>query len=76
VLSARRLRKKFPTMKRPYVIPWGAAGLVYVVIAPIAMGILALICSDPFALKWGPLPVLFGVLMYFIFPKLKTLMQS
>ena len=73
VLSAWRLRKKFPELKRPFVIPWGSAGLLYVVIAPILMGILALVCSDPFALKWGPLPVLFGVLLYFAFPKLKSL---
>ncbi len=72
VLSAWRLRKKFPAMKRPFVIPWGVAGLVYVVIAPIAMGVLALVFSDPFALKWGPLPVLFGILVYFVFPKFKT----
>ncbi|HEY2119872.1 MAG TPA: APC family permease [Candidatus Acidoferrum sp.] len=76
VLSAWRLRKKFPEMKRPFVIPGGRAGLVYVVIAPILMGILALVCSDPFALKWGPLPVLFGVLAYFLFPKLKTKSSS
>ena len=69
VLSAWRLRKKFPSMKRPFVIPWGGAGLLYVVTAPIAMGILALVFSDPFALKWGPLPVLFGVLMYFVLPR-------
>lgn len=71
VLSAWRLRTKFPEMKRPFVIPGGRAGLLYVVIAPILMGILALVCSDPFALKWGPVPVLLGVAAYFVFPKLK-----
>ena len=75
VLSAWRLRKKSPNMKRPFVIPWGSAGLAYVVIAPILMGILALVCSDPFALKWGPLPVLFGVLAYFAFAKFKSFSQ-
>ncbi len=75
VLSAWRLRKKLPDMKRPFVIPWGSAGLAYVVIAPILMGILALVCSDPFALKWGPLPVLFGVLAYFAFAKFKSFSQ-
>ncbi len=72
VLSAWKLRKKFPEMKRPFVIPGGRAGLAYVVIAPILMGILALVCSDPFALKWGPVPVLFGVVAYFAFPKSKS----
>jgi amino acid transporter len=71
VLSVWRLRKKFPEMKRPFMIPGGRAGLLYVVIAPILMGTLALVFSDPFALKWGPLPVLFGVVAYFTFSKLK-----
>jgi amino acid transporter len=71
VLSVWRLRKKFPEMKRPFVIPGGNVGLIYVVVAPILMGILALVCSDPFALKWGPLPVLFAVVAYFVFSKLE-----
>jgi amino acid transporter len=75
VLSAWRLRQKSPEMKRPFVIPGGRVGLAYVVVAPILMGVLALVCSDPFALKWGPLPVLFGVAAYFVFPKLKSLIN-
>ncbi len=76
VLSAWRLRQKFPEMKRPFVIPGGRVGLAYVVIAPILMGILALVCSDPFALRWGPVPVLVGVAAYFAFPKIKTVLGS
>ncbi len=76
VLSVWRLRRKFPKMARPFRIPWGGTGLLYVVLAPIAMGLLALVCSDPFALKWGPLPVLLGVAAYFVFPKLKSLTNS
>jgi hypothetical protein len=76
VLSAWRLRKKLPALKRPFIIPWGNTGLLYVVVAPIAMSLLALVFSDPFALKWGPLPVLFGVLMYFLLPKLKSFAPS
>jgi amino acid transporter len=71
VLSAWRLRKKFPDMKRPFRIPGARIGLSYVVVAPILMGTLALVSSDPFALKWGPLPVLFGVFAYYVFRKLK-----
>jgi amino acid transporter len=69
VLAAWRLRRKYPEMKRPFRIPWGNAGLFYVVMAPILMGILALVGSDRFALKWGPLPVLLGVVAYFFFLK-------
>ena len=76
VLAAWRLRKTQPALPRPFRIPWGRTGLLYVVIAPIAMGIVALVGSDPFARKWGPVPVLLGVAMYFLFPKLKALVQS
>jgi hypothetical protein len=32
--------------------------------------------SDKFALKWGPLPVMFGVLVYFALPRIKALFAS
>ena len=73
VLSAWRLRETQPDTKRPFRIPWGTAGLAYVVIAPILMSVVALVCSDKFALKWGPVPVLLGVVAYFAFPRIKAL---
>jgi amino acid transporter len=72
VLSAWRLRHSQPEMIRPFRIPWGNAGLAYVVIAPILMGTVALIGSDKFALKWGPIPVALGIVAYFLFPKFKA----
>ena len=71
VLAAWRLRRLRPQLQRPFRIPGGIMGLAYVVIAPIVMGVVALIGSDKFALKWGPLPVALGVAAYFILPKLK-----
>jgi len=47
-----------------------------VVIAPLIMSAVALIGSDKFALKWGPVPVALGVLAYFVFRKLKSLLES
>jgi amino acid transporter len=76
VLAAWRLRKKLPDMKRPFRIPWGRAGLLYVVLAPILMGLLALVASDPFARRWGIVPVLLGVVAYFVFPKRKPLVEQ
>jgi amino acid transporter len=76
VLSAWGLRKTKPETPRPFHIPWGNLGLGYVVIAPILMGLVALIGSDRFALKWGPLPVLFGVVMYFALARMKTLFSG
>lgn len=75
VLSAWRLRRTQPQLKRPFRIPWGNTGLAYVVIAPILMGAVALVGSDKFALKWGPIPVALGIVMYFLFPKLRAVAE-
>lgn len=76
VLSVWRLRKSLPEAKRPFRVPWGNWGLAYVILAPIAMGIVALVYSDKFALKWGPIPVALGVAAYFVFPKIKALLAK
>ena len=76
VLAAWRLRKARPEMKRPFRIPWGGAGLAYVVIAPLAMSAVALVGSDKFALKWGPVPVALGVMAYFVFPKIRAVVGA
>ena len=65
VLASWRLRKTQPDLRRPFRIPWGRAGLLYVIIAPLAMSVVALAASDPFARKWGPATVLLGPVMYF-----------
>jgi len=70
------LRITRPEMPRPFRIPWGNAGLAYVVIAPILMTIVALVFSDRFALKWGPVPVALGVVAYFVFPQIKKLIAG
>jgi len=64
VLSSWQLRKTQPDFPRPFRIPWGRAGLLYVIVAPLVMSVVALVASDPFARKWGPLPVLLGPVMY------------
>jgi amino acid transporter len=66
VLSSWRLRKVKPDMPRPFRIPWRRAGLFYVVGAPLVMSVVALLGSDPFARKWGPVPVLFALPMYLV----------
>ena len=76
VLAVWRLRQLQPKLERPFRIPGATAGLAYVVIAPIVMSVIALVGSDKFALKWGPLPVALGVLVYFGFVKLKAVVES
>ncbi|HUL33200.1 MAG TPA: APC family permease [Candidatus Eisenbacteria bacterium] len=76
VMAAWKLRKTKPEMARPFRIPFGKAGLVYVVAAPIAMTMVALAGSDSFALKWGPVPVVLGVGAYFVFPRIRRLVEA
>jgi amino acid transporter len=76
VFSAWRLRRSKPELKRPFRIPWGKLGLIYVVIAPFLMSAVAVVGSDKFALKWGPVPVLLGVVAYYVFPKLRTVVEG
>jgi amino acid transporter len=76
VLAAWRLRRSQPELRRPFRIPGKATGLAYAVIAPILMSIVALIGSDRFALKWGPIPVALGFVAYLLFSKLKALLDS
>lgn len=66
VLASWRLRETKPEMPRPFRIPWGGTGLFYVVAAPLVMSVVALAGSDPFARKWGPVPVLLALPMYFV----------
>ena len=64
VLSAWRLRQTSPDLARPFRIPWGRTGLFYVVVAPLIMSAVALLGSDRFALRWGPVAILLGPLAY------------
>ena len=59
-------------LKRPFRIPWGNWGLAYVVVAPILMSVVALVGSDKFALKWGPIPCCWELWLIFVFPKLTS----
>ncbi len=71
VLSAWQLRRTRPELHRSFRIPWGRAGLAYAVIAPLLMSGVAMIASDKFALKWGPVALLLGPLAYVVFRRKK-----
>jgi amino acid transporter len=66
VLSCWRLRRKRPELPRPFRIPWGNRGLAYAVLAPVVMSAVALVASDRFALRWGPLALLSGPAAYLL----------
>jgi amino acid transporter len=67
VLSGWKLRQKAPDLPRAFRIPWGRKGLVYAVLAPVVMSGVALLGSDPFGWKWGPVALLLGPVAYVVF---------
>jgi amino acid transporter len=64
VLSAWKLRRTQPEMPRAFVIPGGRLGLIYVVAAPVAMAMVALLGGDRFALIGGAVAMVLGPLVY------------
>jgi amino acid transporter len=64
VLSAWKLRRTQPQMKRSFVVPGGRAGLLYVVGAPVVMAMVALLGSDRFALIGGAIAIVLGPVVY------------
>ncbi len=69
VLAAWKLRRKRPEMPRPFRIPGGGMGLVYVVAAPLVMAAIALAGSDPYGRVWGPLALALGPVVYWFLPR-------
>jgi amino acid transporter len=65
-LSAWQLRRKMPQLRRPFRIPWGRKGLIYVVGAPLFMSGVALLGSDRFGMRWGPVALLLGPIVYLL----------
>jgi amino acid transporter len=64
VLSVWKLRRTKPDLPRPFVVPGGRAGLLYVVGAPVLMAIVALVGGDRFASIGGAIAILLGPLVY------------
>jgi amino acid transporter len=69
VLAAWKLRRSQPELARQFRIPFGKAGLAYAVFAPLAMGGVALLASDRFALLWGPVALVLGPAAYMLLRK-------
>jgi len=66
VLAAWQLRRKMPELPRSFVVPGGSIGLISAVLAVIAMSAVALCFSDPYGMRWGPVALAVGPLLYFI----------
>src|SRR5262249_42723450 len=66
LLSVWRLRYTRPDLPRGFRIPGGTLGIAIVVLVPLSLFAWWLINSDSFALRWGPVCMLFGPLSYAI----------
>jgi amino acid transporter len=64
VLSAWKLRRTRPEMRRAFTIPGGRTGLLYVVAAPVVMAIVALLGSDRFSTIGGVIAMILGPAVY------------
>ncbi len=64
ILALWQLRRTMPNLARPFRVPWGRKGLLYVVGAPLLMSGVAMLGSDRFALRWGPAALLLGPVVY------------
>src|ERR1700719_4141073 len=69
VLSAWKLRRTQPELKRSFQIPGGRLGLLYVVGAPVAMAIVALLGSDHFGMIGGAVAIVVGPAVYGLLKK-------
>jgi amino acid transporter len=66
-LAAWQLRRTRPDLPRSFLIPGGRKGLVYVVGMPLLMSGVALLGSDRFGIRWGPVAILLGPMAYALF---------
>jgi amino acid transporter len=66
VLAGWQLRRKMPGMKRPFVIPGGRVGLIAAVGAVVVMSAVALLGSDVYGLRWGPVALAAGPVLYWV----------
>jgi amino acid transporter len=66
VLAAWQLRRNKPDMPRPFVIPGGRLGLIAAVVAVVIMSAVALLGSDRYGLRWGPVALAAGPAMYWM----------
>ncbi len=64
VLAAWQLRRKMPDLPRSFVVPGGSLGLIAAVVAVVLMSLVALLGSDRYGLRWGPVALLAGPIMY------------
>jgi amino acid transporter len=66
VLAAWGIRRRYPDLPTTFRIPGGRLGLLYVIALPVGMTYIALRYSDPVGLRWGPLALAAGPVVYLV----------
>jgi amino acid transporter len=66
VAAAWQLRRKRPDLPRSFVVPGGSPGLIVAVVAVVIMTVVALVGSDPYGLRWGPVALAAGPVVYWM----------
>jgi amino acid transporter len=69
VLAGWQLRRKRPDLPRSFKIPGGSLGLIAAVAAVIVMSAVALLGSDKYGLRWGPVALAVGPVVYWVMRK-------
>lgn len=62
--AAWQLRRKMPDLPRSFVVPGGRLGLICAVLAVVVMSAVALLGSDRYGLRWGPVALAAGPAVY------------
>ncbi len=76
VLSAWKLRRTQPDLKRSFTIPGRSIGLLYVVGAPVVMAMVALLGSDRFGWIGGAVAIVAGPAVYGVHRLFKRALSS
>jgi amino acid transporter len=66
VFAAWRMRSKVPNAPRPFRIPGGMAGILYIAIFPALLCALKVYYSEPLVFHWAPLLLASGPVAYMV----------
>jgi hypothetical protein len=58
------MRSKAPNAARSFRIPWGSAGIAYVLIFPVILCAIKIYYSEPLVLEWAPWLLASGPIAY------------
>ena len=72
VLAGWQLRRKMPDLPRSFMVPGGSLGMITAVFAVVVMSAVALLGSDRYGLRWGPVALAAGPVVYLILRSRKT----